>query len=256
MAVGQPAPTLNSGKVDAPEQFIIFNSNKRLVGLICLRIIMNCPICNSSDTPNFIKENFKYIFESSTSNFLSSNQEFDSELIFDSRLDDLISYLNKFGFSYRDESIKDISIYAELCSSCVVDAISALEDNPEQSRRKIKSSHNYETVPIHHFSLSYLNIKSQLDTLRANALLESYDFSHCSTVNELLNDTDISIKDFNTLVEDYFKIDVELFAELPKVDFYDELIRRMKDSEVGIKYKEQRPLYYGYDACELANATW
>ncbi len=230
--------------------------SKRLVGLICLRIIMNCPICNSSDAPNIIKENFKYIFESATTHLLSTNQELDSELIFDPRLDDLVRYLDKFGFSYRDESINDISIYAELCCSCVVDAISALEDNSDQCRRRIMSYNQYELVPIHHFPLSYLNIKNRLDTLRANALLESYDFNHCSNLNDLLDDTDIAIKDFNALVEGYFKIDVELFEELPKVDFYDELIRRMKDSDVGIKYKEQRSLYYGYDACELANVTW
>nr|PMH85649.1 hypothetical protein BCU57_13580 [Shewanella sp. 10N.286.48.B5] len=118
------------------------------------------------------------------------------------------------------------------------------------------SYHQFETVPIHHFPLPYLNIKSRLDNLRANALLEAYDFNGCTTVEELLDDTDINRKQFNLLIENHFKIHLAALYDLPKDDFFYALISNMQESEPGNNYREQRALFYDYSTRRLAGATW
>ncbi|KGJ86999.1 hypothetical protein [Colwellia psychrerythraea] len=217
---------------------------------------MNCPVCNFTNAPNIIKEKFKYVFESVDSYFLQNFQEAESDPSLDSKLYGVVFCLNKFYFSYRNESIKDISIDTGICCSCVIDAIASLEDSPEQCRRKIMSYHKFETVPIHHFPLPYLNIKSNLDNLRANALLEAYDFNNCSTVEELISDTDISIEQFHFLMDKYFKIDMELLDELPRDDIFYILTNKMQNSDLGSDYREKRVLFYHYDVCQSAGATW
>ena len=230
--------------------------NKRLVGLVCWRTIMNCPVCNFTNAPNLIKEKFKYVFESVDSYFLPDFQETESEPSLDSKLYGVALCLNRFYFSYRNESIKDISIDTGVCCSCVIDAVASLEDSPEQCRRKIMSYHKFETVPIHHFPLSYLKIKSNLDNLRVNALLEAYDFNCCTTMEELISDTDISIEQFHFLMSKYFKIDMELLYELPEDDFFYVLINKMQNSDLGSDYREKRALFYHYDVCQSAGAIW
>ncbi len=230
--------------------------NKRLVGLVYWRIIMNSPVCNFTNAPNLIKEKFKYVFESVGSYFLPDFQETESDPSLDSKLYELASCLNRFYFSYRNESIKDISIDTGVCCYCVIDAVASLEDSPGQCRRKIMSYHKFETVPIHHFPLSYLNIKSNLDNLRVNALLEAYDFNCCTTMEELISDTDISIEQFHFLIGKYFKIDMELLYELPEDDFFYVLINKMQNSDLGSDYREKRALFYHYDVCQSAGATW
>ena len=245
-----------NGEVDAPEQFVIFKMNKRLVGLVCWRIIMNCPVCNFTNAPNLIKEEFKYVFESVESYFLEDFQETESDPSLDSKLYGVVFCLNRFYFSYRNESIKDISADTGVCCSCVIDAIASLEDYPEQCRRKIMSYHKFETVPIHHFPLSYLNINSNLDNLRSNALLEAYDFNNCSTVEELISDTDICSEKFNFLMDKYFKIDMESLYELHRDDLFYVLINKMQNSDVGSEYREKRALFYSYNTRQLIGATW
>lgn len=217
---------------------------------------MNCPACNFTNAPNMIKEKFKYVFESVDSYILQDFQEAEIDPSLDSKLNGVVFCLNKFYFSYRNESIKDISIDTGICCSCVVDAIASLEGSPEQCRRKIMSYHKFETVPIYHFSLPYLNIKSNLDNLRANALLEAYDFNSCSTVEELISDTDISIEQFHFLMDKYFKIDMELLYELPEDDFFYVLINKMQNSDLGSDYREKRALFYQYSTRQLAEAIW
>ncbi|NMP15876.1 hypothetical protein [Thalassotalea sp. Y01] len=217
---------------------------------------MNCPVCNFTNASNIIKEKFKYVFESVDSYFLHDFQEAESDPSLDSKLYSVVFCLNKFYFSYRNESIKDISIDTGICCSCVIDAIASLEDSPEQCRHKIMSYHKFETVPIHHFPLQCLNVKRNLDNLRANALLETYDFNNCSNLEELISDTDISIEHFHYLMEKCFNIDMELLYELPKDDLFYVLINKMQDSNLGSDYREKRALFYHYDVCQSAGATW
>lgn len=217
---------------------------------------MNCPVCNFTNAPNIIKGKFKCVFESVDSYFLEKFQETESDPSLDLKLYGVVFCLNKFYFSYRNESIEDISIDTGICCSCVIDAIASLEDCPEQCRRKIMSYHKFETVPIHHFPLAYLNIKSNLDNLRANALLEAYDFSSCSTVEALLSETGICNEHFHYLMEKCFKIDMELLYELPEDDFFYVLINEMQNSDLGGDYREKRALFYHYDDCQSAGATW
>ena len=230
--------------------------NKRLVGLIYLRIIMNCSVCNFTNASNIIKEKFKSVFECVDLYFLQDLQETESDQRLYSNFYDLVCCLNMFNFSYRNESIKDISADTGVCCSCVIDAVASLEDSPEQCRRKIMSYHKFETVPIHHFPLSHLNIKSNLDNLRVNALLEAYDFNCCTTMEELISDTDISIEQFHFLMGKYFKIDMELLYELPEDDFFYVLINKMQNSDLGSEYREKRALFYHYDVCQSAGAIW
>ena len=217
---------------------------------------MNCPVCNLTNAPNIIKEKFKCVFECVDSYFLQDLQETESNQRLYSNFYDLVRCLNMFNFSYRNESIKDISADTGVCCSCVIDAVASLEDSPEQCRRKIISYHKFETVPIHHFPLSYLNIKSNLDNLRSNALLEAYDFNNCSTLEDLISDTDISSEQFNFLMDKYFKIDMESLYEFPKEDRFYVLINKMQNSDVGSDYREKRALFYPYKTCQLAGATW
>ena len=217
---------------------------------------MNCPVCSLTNAPNTIKEKFKYLFECVDSYFLQDLQETESDASLDSKLYELASCLNRFYFSYRNESIKDISIDTGVCCYCVIDAVASLEDSPGQCRRKIMSYHKFETVPIHHFPLSYLNIKSNLDNLKVNALLEAYDFNCCSTLEDLISDTDISSEQFNFLMDKYFKIDIESLYEFPKEDRFYVLINKMQNSDVGSDYREKRALFYPYKTCQLAGATW
>lgn len=217
---------------------------------------MNCPVCSLTNAPNIIKEKFKYLFECVDSYFLQDLQETESDQRLYSNFYDLVCCLNMFNFSYRNESIKDISADTGVCCSCVIDAVASLEDSPEQCRRKIISYHKFETVPIHHFPLMYLNIKSNLDNLRSNALLEAYDFNNCSTLEDLISDTDISSEQFNFLMDKYFKIDIESLYEFPKEDRFYVLINKMQNSDVGSDYREKRALFYPYKTCQLAGATW
>lgn len=216
---------------------------------------MNCHVCSSNES-SLIKENFKYLFESFSEPIFSFFEKPTSNFQLDSRINSLAYCLERFYFSYRNESINDISDYTQICQSCVLDAIASLEDYPENCRRKIMYHHQFETVPIHNFPLSYLDIENRLDILQANALLESHDFNGCTTVEELIDDADISYKHFNCLITNHFKINLELIHDLPKDDFFYFLIKNMQESEAGYYYREQRALFYNFNTCQLAGATW
>lgn len=249
MAVGQPAPTLKSGKVDAPEQFIIFKTSKRLVGLICWRIIMNCPVCNSSKLYTFILKNFESTFNSYFN--LDNKAPCDNTINYHSIVISIGRVLHHLTFSYRNQSLKDIAEETETCVCSVIAAFSALEKNSYQLNQELIHNKSLHRKPISDTPLTFIQ-SDKIGQLKANALFESYDFSGCLNLKDLLCEAELSFKDLIDLLESHFEIDIDIITSEEENNYFNVLIEEMMNSESRCKYEEQRRFYYSYD--ELIDA--
>ncbi|OUS72076.1 hypothetical protein B5G52_09490 [Pseudoalteromonas sp. A601] len=249
MAVGQPAPTLKSGKVDAPEQFVIFKTSKRLVGLICWRIIMNCPACNSSKLYTFILKNFENTFNSYFN--LDDTDLCDNTLNYHSIAISIGRVLHHLTFSYRNQSLEDIAEETDTCVCSVIAAFSALESNSYQLNQQLINNKSLHRKPISDTPLTFIQ-SDKLNQLKANAIFESYDFAGCLNLRDLLSEAELSFDDFIVLLKTHFEIDLDIITSEDEDDYFKVLIEEMMNSESRCKYEEQRRFYYSYD--ELIDA--
>ena len=249
MAVGQPAPTLKSDKVDAPEQFVIFKTSKRLVGLICWRIIMNCPVCNSSKLYTFILKNFESTFNSYFN--LDDKAPCDDTLNYHSIAISIGRVLHHLTFSYRNQSFEDIAEETETCVCSVIAAFSALENSSYQLSQQLMHNKSFHRKPISDTPITFIQ-SDKLNQLKVNAIFESYDFAGCLSLRDLLSEAELSFEDLIVLLKTHFEIDIDIITSEDEGDYFNVLMEEMMTSESRCKYEEQRRFYYSYD--ELMNA--
>lgn len=185
--------------------------NKRLVGLICLRIIMNCAYCNSPVLSGLALKKYQKSFPEV---FYGESLPINSLVFscYNQSKYKLSHTLFKLYQVFRGESIADIASEVGACPGSVIFSISQGAANPKGYFDYVRSDNSLLNVPLNKLDKPFF--ESELSYYRAtvNAIYEELDeYDVQLTQADILSTCKLNKAEYYRLMVDFLCIDLDSF---------------------------------------------
>lgn len=214
--------------------------NKRLVGLVCWRIIMNCPFCQCGEMSVSDKKDFEEDFYSLYQVAIPKNLPLYN--CYKANIYELAKKLSSIFFAYRGESINLISKDIDICKCSVIYSLSALSTNPEIEfeqliESKVLTKSKLEKITVFDFN------QEGIFKIKLNAIFQEIDEYPENSVRYILNYCRISLFEFREILKVYLGFNIKrLFIDLDK-PFTSNFLNELAESNAWYNFKNEEPFH-------------
>tara|TARA_R110000772_G_scaffold251369_1_gene366326 strand:- start:290 stop:970 length:681 start_codon:yes stop_codon:yes gene_type:complete len=185
--------------------------NKRLVGLVCWRIIMNCVYCNS---PVLSGEAFKKYQKSFSEVFYGESLPINSSVFscYNKNKFKLSHTLFKLYQVFRGESIADIASEVGACPGSVIFSISQGVANPKDYFDYVRSDDSLLNVSLNKLDKPFFELETSYFRATLNAIYEELDeYDVQLTQADILSTCKLNKDEYYRIIVDFLGIDLGSF---------------------------------------------